>query len=435
MKEKQSRDSIFVGLPGLLTLLFLAVAAVYFRAGLVAAFLCFLSFLCVLSRFWSRAVLRRVDVSVDAIQSSCHAGETLQLKLQVRNRSFLPLVWLDVILPTGQKPLMRSAGAKDFSWFFLRGEAYAQTGIRERFVWLLWQQEIFWEETLLAVRRGVVELTGLGLQAGDGFGLSARDQWKELLVPLRLIIYPKLIPVTVQPFLKITQEAVAASKGQTEDITILKSSRPYEPGDPMKRINWRLLAGSGRMEVNVYEKVMPGCAAFLLDLESFRRIVERKDGQGNTELVKEFCEKELEEMISLAASCMCAIAESGILTALVIPAYGEQEMVFCIPGSDEDVLRRSMEALAMVQYQGEDTSFSYDEFWRISHKLGNLYICARTEKSSGMAELAYHLGRSRVRYLILGKEKSGAGEFDCLYAENIALARFQPDGEEAAGNA
>lgn len=60
---------------------------------------------------------------------------------------------------------------------------------------------------------------------------------------------------------------MAASKGQTEDITILKSSRPYEPGDPMKRINWRLLAGSGRMEVNVYEKAMPGCAAFLLALE------------------------------------------------------------------------------------------------------------------------------------------------------------------------
>ena len=189
------------------------------------------------------------------------------------------------------------------------------------------------------------------------------------------------------------------------------------------------------MEVNVYETVMPGCAAFWLDLESFCRVAERKDDQGKTELVKEFCERELERMISLIASCMCAIRENGILTALVIPAYGEQEMVFCIPGSDEDVLQRSMEALAMVQYQGEDVRFSYDEFWRVSHKLGNLYLCARTEKSSAMTELAYHLGRSRVRYLILGKEKSGAGEFDCLYAENIALARFQPDGEEAAGNA
>ena len=60
--------------------------------------------------------------------------------------------------------------------------------------------------------------------------------------------------------------AAARNHGHSEDMTILKNIRPYQPGDPMKRINWRHLAGSGRMEVNVYEAIMPGgiCPGFMV---------------------------------------------------------------------------------------------------------------------------------------------------------------------------
>lgn len=433
MKEKQSRDSWFVKPVGLSFLLLLAVTAVYFHAWMVGAFLCFVFFLCFGSRIWSQAVLKRVDFTVEPIQECCYAGERLKLKLRVRNRSFLPLVWLDVILPIGKKDIVRQEGQESLFWYELSVMTEPQLGIRDRFVWLLWQQEIIWEEELVTFRRGIVPMEGALLQAGDGFGLSAKRIWKRYENPFYLSVYPKLVSVTAKPFLKMTQEAVAESRGQTEDLTILKSSRPYQPGDPMKRINWRLFAGSGRMEVNVYEKVMPGCAAFVLDLASFCKEIKSSDASGGYSETK-LLEQDLEAMLSFTASCMKAVTEQGLYTALIVPGYGSREASICLPEEEKEaVLHKSMEVLAALDYQKQQIHFPYEEFWRVNHKLGNIYFCARTEEESTLGELAFHLGRSRARFLVLKHGKAESGEYDCLCAEDMVLESLYEQTSEKGG--
>lgn len=422
METKESRNSRFVSIPGLLSLLFFAVVAIYFHAGAVGAFLSFFFLLCLGSRFWSRGILRRVEFTAKAGQACCHAGEILTLDLQVRNRSFFPMVWLDVILPTGKKPLMRGADEKEVSWYQLKHEYEPQTGIRERFVWLLWHQEICWQEQIRTLHRGWAEIGGAELLAGDGFGLSARHQWNPFPVPLRLMIYPKVVPVTAQPFLKITQETVARSCGQTEDITILKSTRPYQPGDPMKRINWRVLAGSGRMEVKVFETVMPGCAAFILDLDSCVKMEQVESSTGSEGDKKPVLQSDsLERLISFTASCIQSVGTHGIPAALVIPAYGGRDEVIVLPDEDSPGMDRYMEALAMVDYQGKDTRLSHEEFWRASHRMGTCYFCSRTDERSKLEDFMDMLGRGRARRLVLERERGHAGEYDCLYAEDLIL--------------
>lgn len=91
--------------------------------------------------------------------------------------------------------------------------------------------------------------------------------------------------------------AAARNHGHSEDMTILKNIRPYQPGDPMKRINWRHLAGSGRMEVNVYEAIMPG--AFVLDLWSFRETVVRTGSQGEEYEEPVLLERCMEELAAV----------------------------------------------------------------------------------------------------------------------------------------
>lgn len=419
MEEKQSRSSRFAGLPGILLLLVLAVTAIYFNAQLVGAFLSLLALLFGCSFVWSREVLKKAEISAEPLKGECCAGETLLLEMKVKNKSFFPLIWLDVILPMGKRPLARQAGQEDFSWHFLKGNPEAQIGIRERFVWLLWQQEIGWQEELSAVRRGVITLEGAGLRAGDGFGLSAQESWYPFETPVRLIIYPRITAVSARPFLKICQEAAARDRGQQEDVTVLKSSRPYQPGDSVKRINWRILAGSGRMEINLYEQVMPGCMTFLLDLESFRRVTEEENSQGMKEKKIVLLEQDLEQMISLAASCMKAIEERHIPTALVIPAYGGREAFLGLPGEGESILRFSLEALAELDYQAQEVRFPYEEFWQRSHSLGNIHICTRSDSCSGLDGLAELLGRSRVRYLVLKRDNGSEGEFEYLYREDL----------------
>lgn len=422
MEEKQSKNSQFVSLPGLAVLLFFAVLAIYFHSSLIGAFLLLFFLLCLSSYVWSRGVCKRVEISVKAENEACHAGTCGSLQIKVKNKSLFPLVWLDVIVPTGRKELVQKKNDERIFWFCPNGEGKQITGLRERFVWMLWQQEITWQEEYSAKKRGVIEVRGIQLQAGDGFGLSAREEWYSLPVPFRLVIYPELISVQTDRFLRVIQEAEARNLGQAEDITILKSSRPYQAGDPMKKINWRLLAASGQMITNIYETVLPGCAAFLLDLESFRKITRKENSNGGTYEERCLRSGSLEKMLSILASCMRELAERRIQTALIIPAYGSHEAVLCIPGEGRDVLSESLEALAMVDYRAEDTSFPYEEFWQASHRLGNLYICTRTDGRTGLETLAESMGRGRAAFLALRKAEGGLGEYRYIYGEDIGVS-------------
>ncbi len=417
----QSKTSRFVTLPGLGVLLFFAVLAIYFRAQIVGAFLCFFFLLCFSSWFWSRGILSRIRLGVETGTACCHAGGTLSLKITVRNLSIFPLVWLDVILPVGKKELLKTDDDGEVFWFVMEHGADAITGIRERFVWLLWQQEITWEETLVTLRRGWTCITEANLQAGDGFGLSAQGKRYPLPAPVQLVVYPRLMPVNVQPFLKMSQEAAARNRGQQEDITILKGSRPYTPGDSVKRINWRRLAMSGRMEIKLYETVMPGCAAFILDLESFHRMVKREytNGTASDELVPEFQPEEMETMISLIASVAQGISGHGIPSALIIPAYTGHEAVLVMPTADGDDLTRCMEALARIDYEGKKTIFPWEEFWSVTHLCGDIYICSMNEKMAGYEEISELLGTGKVHRIILNRRGADTGA--CLYADEILM--------------
>ena len=391
METKQSRNSLLVSIPGLFCLLALALAANYFRLFVVSAFLIVVFLLALSSYVWSRGICRKLEAEVMMPVTACHAGDRVTVRIRVKNRSIFPMVWLDVILPVGERELVRIDETRACDQFEIQGGLEPVYGIRQRFVWLLWQQEITWEQEVTAVRRGIWSLPGVGLQAGDGFGLSATEDWKAFEVPVRLVIAPRLEQRDVSPFLKVSQEAIAGNRGQMEDITILKSSRPYQPGDPVKRINWRMLARSGQVLVNQYEQVMPGCTAFVLDLDTFHYIRKQKDDCGTVTEEAVFEEDSLERMLSRVASCMWELSGRGIQTALILPAYGKAEAFFCIPGRDderEQTLKEAMEGLAALSYRGETVKFPYEDFWHFAHRVGNFCICTRTDEGTSLEELA-----------------------------------------------
>ena len=262
-------SSLFASRLGLAALLAAAVACAYWGAMLIAAFLLLVFLLGLGASLWSRNVLGKTSVSIAEGQNACHAGDTLPLVLHVHSRSLFPLIWLDVTVPLGERLIVKREGDEHPQ---LEKGPYEKPeyGLRERFAWLLWQQEITCQETLETLRRGIVSIDNIRLQAGDGLGMAADRRDAALKRPVRLVVYPQLVPVDIRPFTRLVTLAEAGAKGQTEDITLLKSSRPYQHGDPMKRINWRYLAMAGRMEVNQYETITPGCITFLVDLFSFR---------------------------------------------------------------------------------------------------------------------------------------------------------------------
>jgi len=242
-------SSLFSSSPGLVLLFLGVIASAYFGATLIAAFALLLFLLCLSARLWSGGILEKTDVSLGGVQTACHAGEPLELTLMVKSRSVFPLMWLDVFVPLGETLLLRHAldESPEKTQLPLERPVY---GFSERFAWLLWQHEISCEEELLSLRRGVMEIARVSLQAGDGLAMSAQQKWMNLARPVRLSVYPRLVPVDVSPFARLIADAQAGARGQMEDVTLLRSSRPYQHGDSVRRINRRLLAASGQMETN-----------------------------------------------------------------------------------------------------------------------------------------------------------------------------------------
>ena len=419
-------SSLFASLPGLLLLAGLTIAAAYYGATLIAAFLLLIFLLCASACLWSRGVLGKTSVSVDDGQTACHAGETMPLTLRLRSRSFFPLIWLDVILPFGDTPILRREGDEPGKTHtFITGKPFY--GLRERFVWLLWQQEIACEETILALRRGVVSIPHACLQAGDGLGMAAAQRYMPLDRPVRLLVYPRLVRVDINPFLRLITDAEAGARGQTEDITLLKSSRPYQYGDSMKRINWRYLAMTGRMEVNQYETITPGCITFFVDLLSFRYVEVYTNVNDQKETRIALHAEELEKMLSLVASLIRALHERSQRFALVIPGYADHDPVVLKPSGSDAAYELAMEALAEIDYHAQTILLPADDIRRMRRKLGSIHLCSYSD-SSAAGESLEALGCHRLRRIAcLRTDKEAAGE--CTLMEDLVLSGSAEGGE------
>ena len=287
----------------------------------------------------------------------------------------------------------------------------------------MWQQEITCEETLQTLRRGVVPIESIRLQAGDGLGMAANYRDAALDRPVRLMVYPALVPVDIRPFSRLITLAEAGARGQTEDITLLKSSRPYQHGDPMKRINWRYLALTGRMEVNQYETITPGCITFVLDLTSFRYFETYTTTRDTKDTRIVLREKPLEKMLSVLASCLRQMSEQGLRFALIIPGYGTREPVLCRPGSDETALYTALEALAELDYAGQETRLPADDIRRMRRKLGVIHLCSYTDSPTLVNDMeALSCTRLRALACLRDEQAQRTGELACTLIDDLAAS-------------
>ena len=426
-------SSLFASRLGLAALLVLAIACLYWGATLIAAFVLMVWLLSLGACLWSRSVLEKTSVSIGDGQTACHAGDTLPLTLSVHSRSLFPLIWLDVTILFGEKLIVMREGderpkPEDIPY------QKPQYILQERFAWLLWQHEITCEESVQAVRRGIVPIETICLQAGDGLGMAAAWRSVQLERPVRIVVYPRLVPVDIRPFTRLITLAEAGARGQTEDITLLKSSRPYQHGDPMKRINWRYLAMTGRMEVNQYETITPGCITFLIDLISFRYIETYTTTKDTTDTRVVVREKALERMLSVLASCICAMSEQGLRFALIIPGYGEHESVVCHPGNSETARYAALEALAGIDYAGQPTRLPADDIRRLRRKLGVIHLCAYTDAPTLTGDMeALSCTRLRALCCLRDEQAQPGREMECTLLEDLCTAAADQAAQEGGG--
>ena len=97
--------------------------------------------------------------------------------------------------------------------------------------------------------RGDVRFVGVRASTRFPFGLFVKS--RELDLPRSALVYPEIVPVTVERGVAATREADDRPAGATPDGDEIAGLRDLVPGDSVARVHWRSSLRAGRLLVGI----------------------------------------------------------------------------------------------------------------------------------------------------------------------------------------
>jgi uncharacterized protein (DUF58 family) len=200
----------------------------------------------VLGRLWAQRSVRAVALQRKH-EERLFWGDQVPVQLEIHNTGWLPVLWLR--LDDGV-PLELGSSA------------------RHRWVLSLAPHERqILSYTLRGRRRGYYRLGPLVALGGDLLGSTTYR------IPHHngdlVIVYPKIVPLRELGFPSQSPFGTLPSHQRLfEDPTRIRGVRDYQPGDSLRRMDWKTSARVGALQVRRYEPTMALETGILLNLDS-----------------------------------------------------------------------------------------------------------------------------------------------------------------------
>ena len=406
MKNKlaaESYSSFFVSTIALLIWFGASIGANLLGLNALAVFLMFIFLTCLVSRIWGNMAIRNVSVALDAQSVRLFQGNKTELTYTVTNNKFMPLIWLEVIQKLPKSKCLWPEHEYDVYEIDRKEESYLPKELvsKKKFTFILWHQTLSWTTIWEARRRGIYQVGRLRLVSGDGLGMAQKQTTCRPETQPVFVVYPRIQPVNIEMFLRSISNYLTGSKGYMDDQSVIKGSREYRITDSWKHINWRMAAREQKLQVNMFETVLPKSAHFIIDGESFQ------------DLSPEF--DELEETLSIIASVIlrlndenmeCGISlprSNGALPINIFPARsgGIDEVLYYLSGyqciehtkNPEDLYKK------VVDQQPFYSEFDEQSMFFNENGLGKVYYVAHDVSKIKNWELLERLGRTNVTLL------------------------------------
>ena len=211
-----------------------------------------------LTTLWSRYGLESVGYERRLGTRRAVWGDEVDLDIEVWNRKLLPLPLLTAddhvtdTLRVAGKPLVASErpgqGALQNSWS------------------LLWYERVIRHLVIDARRRGAFTFGPVRLTVSDLFERGTNSEERGL--PGELLVRPRTVPVRA-PRAAAAPLGLARTRASLfTDPSRFAGVRPYQPGDPMRRIHWRASARIGAHVSRRYEPVHERQVLIAVDLQT-----------------------------------------------------------------------------------------------------------------------------------------------------------------------
>jgi uncharacterized protein (DUF58 family) len=212
------------------------------------------------TRLWTRYGLANLSYERRLGTSRAVTGDTVDLDVAVWNRKALPLPWVaaDDLVTDGIDVRERKALELD-------DVTIARRSLRN--TWALgWYERVVRHYHLEAARRGVFEFGPVRLHVRDLVGRYATTEEQPL--PGRLVVAPRTLPVLDTGGARAPIGERRARHSLYHDPALFGGVRPFQPGDPLRRIHWRATAKMGRPVSRRYEPARTRHVILVLDVQT-----------------------------------------------------------------------------------------------------------------------------------------------------------------------
>lgn len=196
------------------------------------------------SRVWAHWGMRGLRYERTLEPRTAFAGDTVSLTTRMRNRTPLPISWLEVwerlshtVVPDA--PVEKSLGDPRLRWMNQSAALWPYARAR-------------WEHQLRCTHRGVFPLPPVVVRAGDPFGVIEKEE--TLGDEQELVVYPRVVPLRALR-LPLRQALVERPdrRSLAHDPALVAGVRAYQPGDPQRLVHWRVSAHRGSLHVRIPE--------------------------------------------------------------------------------------------------------------------------------------------------------------------------------------
>jgi len=278
---------------------------------------------------WNQLSLFGLYYQRDFSETRAFLGETIELTLEVRNRKFLPLTWLEIVdvfpphlsVDGGRVLPDRSTNLGEFRTFWTPGPFQR---LRRRF-------------TIHCSKRGYHTYGPATVNTGDGFGFFSR----KAIGPEQdhIIVYPRLYSVAELRLPAKNPFGERGAEGRPfEDPLRTMGIREWQPGDSLRRVHWKATARHQEMLSRVYEPSEDPQILIFLNVTTLPR-----HWQGS---IPELMERAVSVASSLAALCVELRLPVGLISNGVLP--GSDQPLRLLPGRSPNQLLRILESLAGI---------------------------------------------------------------------------------------
>lgn len=367
---KNSIRLIFLGL-----ILFFAVAIV---GGVMPYFMLYVFLLALLIPLThSFIVLQSLTGRVDVPREAFYIGESVNIDYQIKNRSLLRIPFLEL-----NSLISKRLSGKDTPKDIITLEA---------------KQDFSKNETIALNRRGYYELGDLEVVVNDVFRFFSLK--KSIKSNISLIVYPKIIRLSTFEIMASQQLGELRVFDQAFlDKSRTSSLKPYQEGDSIKRVHWKMSAKKDEIIVKDYENRGDTHVAVFIDNDHkhFARDMDRR----------------LEDKIVDVAVCMVNYCLDQHVEIVLETQKGKN--FIRIVGQEKSDMKPFLEAMAVFNGDGEKDFRTFMQPRVETLRKGATVIIITSCLDKAMGAQGIHLKMSNLNplFIVVMDRETGNGWID-----------------------